>query len=126
MVQGVVNRLAQCSFLLKGWSVVLVSALFALAAADSQPLFVYIAYLPAIAFWVLDGYFLWQERLFRKLYDYVRTLDEDAVDFSMDTSVVKEQVSPWRDVTFSKSLLIFHGTLVTSVIIIMAVLLRPS
>ena len=29
MIQGVVNRLANCSFLLKGWSVLLVSALFA-------------------------------------------------------------------------------------------------
>ena len=32
MIQGVVNRLAQSSLLLKGWSVVLVSALLAFAA----------------------------------------------------------------------------------------------
>ncbi len=32
MIQGVVNRMASNSFQLKGWSVVLVSALFALAA----------------------------------------------------------------------------------------------
>ena len=36
MIQGVVNRLAQSSFLLKGWSVVLVSALLAFAAASSE------------------------------------------------------------------------------------------
>ena len=33
-IQGTVNRLSTNSFLLKGWSVVLVSALFALASAD--------------------------------------------------------------------------------------------
>ena len=76
MIQGVVNRLSHNSFLLKGWSVILVSALFALAAKDSQLLFVYLAYFPAISFWCLDGYFLRQERLFRKLYDHVRGTEE--------------------------------------------------
>lgn len=33
-IQGVVNRLSTDSFLLKGWSVVLVSALFALSASQ--------------------------------------------------------------------------------------------
>ena len=28
------------------------------------------------SFWFLDSYFLWQERLFRTLYDHVRTLKE--------------------------------------------------
>jgi len=58
MIQGVVNRLAQSSFLLKGCSVVLVSALLALAAIGSQPIFIFLAYFPAITFWVLDGYSL--------------------------------------------------------------------
>ena len=106
MIQGVVNRLSNNSFLLKGWSVVLVSALFALAAGGSQVYFVYLAYFPAATFWVLDGYFLHQERLFRKLYDHVRGLDGDKIDFSMDTSIVADQVKSWFSVTFSKTLVI--------------------
>ena len=58
MVQDVVTRLSQNSFQLKGWSVILIAALFALAAAGTQPLFVYLAYFPAFAFWALDAYFL--------------------------------------------------------------------
>ena len=81
MIQAVVNRMSVNSFLLKGWSVVLISALFALAAGGAQALFVYLAYFPAIAFWMLDAYFLRQERLFRKLYDRVRHLAETNVDF---------------------------------------------
>ena len=80
MIQGVINRLSTNSFLLKGWSVVLVSALFALSAGDSNPAFIFLAYIPALVFWGLDGYFLWEERKFRKLYDRVRTLDEPAID----------------------------------------------
>jgi hypothetical protein len=126
LIQGVVNRLAQNSFLLKGWSVVLVSGLFALAASASQPLFIYLAYFPCVAFWILDGYFLWQELLFRALYDLVRQLKEDEIDFSMDTSIVRRNVEQWRDVIFSKTLLIFHGTLIFSILIVMLVVILVS
>ena len=109
MIQGIIIRMASNSFLLKGWSVILVSALFALAARDANVSFVYLAYFPALAFWILDGYFLWQEKLFRALYDYVRALAEAKIDFSMDTSVVKDKVVPWGRVIFSRTLCIFHG-----------------
>ena len=122
MIQAVVNRMSVNSFLLKGWSVVLVSALFALAAGDSQGLFIYLAYFPAIAFWGLDGYFLRQERLFRKLYDRVRQLDVSETDFSMDTSIVIGEVAVWSSVLFSKTLLAFHGTVLGSVVIVMMVI----
>ena len=36
LIQGVIDRMARNSFHLKGWSVALVSALFALAAADTN------------------------------------------------------------------------------------------
>ena len=44
MIQGIVNRMSINSFLLKGWSVVLVSGLFALAAKDCNPFFAYLAF----------------------------------------------------------------------------------
>ena len=118
MIQGIVNRLSHNSFLLKGWSVVLISAMFALAAKDSQILFVYLAYFPAIAFWCLDGYFLHQERMFRKLYDYVRQLDEDSIDFSMDVSIIKDQVNSLEKVVLSKTLYAFHGVNLVLIIVV--------
>jgi len=120
LIQGVINRLSTNSFLLKGWSVVLVSALFALSAADSQPAFVYLAYIPAIIFWGLDGFFLWQEQLFRKLYDRVRVLPDDEIDFSMDTSAVTGDDRPtWAAATLSKTLIPFHGALIVAVVVVM-------
>ena len=118
LIQGVINRLSQNSFLLKGWSVVLISALFALAAKDSKMLFLYLAYFPAIAFWCLDGYFLRQERLFRKLYDKVRQVHENEIDFSMNTQPVDTEVSSWIMVTLSKTLIAFHGILIVSILIV--------
>ena len=117
-IQGTVNRLSTNSFLLKGWSVVLVSALFALAAADFSRYFIHLAYFPAIAFWILDGYFLWQERLFRRLYDHVRALEEEEIDFSMDTSPWVAETTSWSAACWSKTLVIFHGAVLATVVIV--------
>jgi hypothetical protein len=119
MIQGVVNRLSHNSFLLKGWSVILVSAMFAIAAKDSNMIFIYLAYFPAISFWGLDGYFLRQERLFRALYNHVRVLDAKDINFSMDTSIVNKDVDDWVTVTLSKTLRIFHGVIVVTIILVM-------
>lgn len=79
-IQGVINRLASNSFHMKGWSVVLVAAILVLLAREGRLDAAFIAFGPALVFWGLDGYFLWQERLYRALYDHVRTLDERDVD----------------------------------------------
>lgn len=125
LIQGVINRLSTNSFLLKGWSVVLVSALFALAAPESRAAFVYLAYIPAIVFWGLDGYFLWQERLYRHLYDHVRSKPDSEIDFSMDTSSVKSRDgSGWPGAVLSRTLLAFHGVLLIAIIVVMVLILR--
>ena len=127
-VQGVINRMAQNSFALKGWSVTLVSALFALAAANSNPAFALLAYVPASIFWILDGYFLHQEKLFRKLYDDVRRKEtiEPMSFFSMDTSAFIAETPPWLSVTFSLTLRLFHGAVLAAITLVMFCLSRPS
>ena len=83
MIQGVINRMAANSFKLKGWAVTLVSGIFALASRDTDKLYFLIAYIPIVIFWGLDSYYLLQERLFRSLYNKVRLLDENDINFSM-------------------------------------------
>ena len=120
MIQGVVNRLSTNSFLLKGWTVLLISALFALAAKDENPLFIYLAYFPCLAFWGLDAYFLWEERRFRALYDYVRkVLDDDDVDYSMNVTQADVSRLTLPDAFFSKTLLPFHGVILVTITIVM-------
>jgi hypothetical protein len=116
-VQTIIARMGVNSFLLKGWSVTLISALFALAASKTDASFVYIAFLPCIVFWALDGYFLWQERIFRALYDQVRMMDEKLIDFSLDTQNVVGQASSFPKAIFSQTLLAFHGPLLLSIVL---------
>jgi hypothetical protein len=116
IIQGVVNRLSTNSFLLKGWSVVTVAALLTLATEVDRRPFAWIALLPALGFWFLDGYFLWQERMFRSLYDRVRTSSNVQVDFSMNLAPVYSGGIGWFRATTSITLLVFHGTLIISII----------
>ena len=111
-IQGVINRLATDSFRMKGWAVVLLSALLVLLAREGRIEIAYIGFVPVLVFWGLDGYFLWQERLFRDLYDHVRVLDESEIDFAMDTSMFKRT---WRGATFSITLIPFYIALALSV-----------
>ena len=123
MIQAVITRMAGNSFMVKGWTVTLVTALFALAAADANGFFVYVAYLPAVMFWALDAYFLRQERLFRKLYDHVRQAKDGTVDFSMNTH--RFSVGTTWSVAWSRTLCLFHGTITTTITVVMLVLMAP-
>ena len=115
MLQAVARRMAVNSFLLKGWNVVLVSAIIALSAGESKSQLVYLAYLPTIVFWLLDGYVLRQERLFHRLYDKVRVMGEEEIDFAMNTSPVETEVTSWINVTLSITLLLFHGAILLTI-----------
>lgn len=83
LVQGVINRMANNSFMLKGWAVTLVAGIFALAAKDADIIYFLVAYVPVVVFWGLDAYYLLQERLYRSLYDKVRNTEIGNIDFSL-------------------------------------------
>lgn len=83
LIQSVINRMASNSFMLKGWAVTLVVGIFALAGKDTDKLYFLVAYIPVIAFWGLDAYYLLQERLYRALYDKIRKMEEKDIDFSL-------------------------------------------
>lgn len=119
ITQSVVERMARNSFMLKTWSVTLMSALFALAAAESKVEFSLIAYMPLAAFWYLDAYFLRQERLFRELYDNVRSSTSET-DFSLNTRQYKALVPSVASTALSMTLLLFYGVLIVATVIVTA------
>ncbi len=111
-LQGVINRMANCSFLLKGWSVILVAALLALSAATQEKVaLISISFVPVIVFWILDGYYLWQERLFRAVFNAVRTKDENEIDFEMNSMDFVGGRNTWLSTIFSKTIVLFYLSL---------------
>ena len=122
-IQAAISRMAGHLFLLKGWTITLIAALFALSAKDANKAYVLIAYFPAVVFWVLDGYFLSQERRFRALYDHVRTLDESKIDFSMNTAPYQDDWrNTWAGAMFSLTLLTYYGSLVALMLALMVMI----
>lgn len=112
-IQSTISRMASNLFFLRGWTISLVAGLFALFVKDANQNYIFVVYFPIIIFWILDGYFLSQERLFRALYNHVRKLDEKDIDFSMNTDEYKkDEKNTWVCSVFSGTLLVFYLPLI--------------
>lgn len=118
LIQDVVDRHARNSFMLKGWSVTLVAAVFLLAVRGAQPPLAMIAgLLPAITFWGLDAFYLRQERMYRALYDAVRKAAPNSSDrFCLDARPYTSAAPSWWVTLFTPSIFSFHITLIAVVI----------
>lgn len=121
-IQNVLTRMNSNSFLIKGWTITLVSALFALAAKDANINYVLITYIALPAFWVLDGFFIAQERQYRELYNVVAKTDEKDIDFSMNASSYAIGKNTWGSGIFSKTLNLFYGVTLLATLIVMFLL----
>lgn len=115
MIQGVINRMGNNSFLIKGWVITLVLASFALSIENYKIIF--ITFIPILLFGWLDVYFLYQEILYRGLYKYVISIDNSDITFSMDVNEYKSQVGSMWKVLFRPTIMYFYLTLM---IVVMA------
>jgi hypothetical protein len=89
MIQAVIARMAENQVTLRTWSVALGTAVIGYAAStDSQMWAALLGVLPAVTFWILDGYYLALERKFRALYAQESALDDDKPNFSMKISAL--------------------------------------
>jgi hypothetical protein len=67
-LQAIITRHNTNSFMLKGWTITLLSALLALSGAIKEPSISLIALMPIIIFWSLDAFYLSNERCFIDLF----------------------------------------------------------
>ena len=88
MIQNVIDRMGRNSFQLKGWSAALATGWLVFVAGSVGKVIEpwWLALIPFVLLFALDGYFLWQERLFRDLYNDVRKKTD--TDYSMKTREV--------------------------------------
>lgn len=118
-IQTIILRMANNSFLIKGWTITIMAAMFALAAKDANKLFLILAYFPTIMFWMLDSYYLSQERHFRYIYNEVRVKNESDIDFSINSEAIKWSINLWAKATISSTIITFYGTIIILLLIIM-------
>ena len=118
-IQNIISRMNHNSFLIKGWNVTLVSALFALSAKDADIKFVLVSYISIPVFWILDGFFVSTERKFRDLYKDVAAKEEQEIDFGMDTESYNKGNRTWCRSIFSQTLIPFYGILFVVTLVVM-------
>ena len=118
-IQAIITRMNSNAFMIKGWTITLVSALFALTASNSNPAFILIAFIPVLIFWGLDAYFLSQERQYRDLYKDTTAKSENQINFSLNASGYNKGKNNWSACFRSKTILVFYFPLIILMVVIM-------
>ena len=113
-IQHIINRMATNSFIIKGWTVAVLGILLLLNGTRYQAL---IAVFALLVFWYLDAYFLRQKKTYRALYSEIveNKLNVSDEFFDMRTARNEAGIEVPRSSTlmFSKTLLIFYGSVLT-------------
>lgn len=117
IVQSTISRMAQNSFAIKGWTITILVGLFVFLQNDEFRSNIFIYLIPIIFFWLLDSYYLWQERLFRKLYnDIIDNVTEES-DLSMNVTPYKNTVKFYSSL-FSVSEIVIYLPLLLIVLLL--------
>jgi hypothetical protein len=93
LIEAVVGRMGGNSFLLKGWTVTLVAGLGALASANGDRSFAWIAAGVVVLFCLLDAFYLALERSYRELYQKVAADSPDVKRWELETKVGPAEVA---------------------------------
>lgn len=121
-IQAVITRLANNSFLMKGWALTVAGAFYGFAVKGTNWRLAAIGLMPVLIFWGLDAYFLRQERLFRGLYDQVRQRNPQIEPFSMNATAYTPQVPSWGRTLFSRTLVPFYAPVFIIGVLLTAIL----
>lgn len=101
-IQNITSRMANNSFLLKGWCVTLIVAILGFSNFSFCAVFCVV-----FVFYILDTYFLYLEKLFRILYNSVRT--DKANNFSLK---IEQDFCVFLKSLFSISNILFYVLLI--------------
>lgn len=125
LIQDCVKRMANNSFLLKGWTISLVGIIIALADKKIDKIFLGIITLSiTIIFWGLDTYFLRIERMYRKMYSWViveRKKGNLSYEYDLNPYRFKKEIDSLIKVMFSCTLLSFYGVIALVIVLFLII-----
>lgn len=119
LIQACISRMANNSFLLKGWAITIIAVGLALTdKAPDQAAISTIVLIPLFCFWFLDAFFLRTEKMYREMYKWVlekRSEDDKTLLYDLNPTRFNDQVDPFWKVMVSITLRWFYGipTLIT-------------
>lgn len=117
LIQTTISRMASNSFMMKGWAVTILAAIFVLATKEVVPTFAFIALVPCFVFWGLDAYYLQNERRYRQLYNIVAQKETD-VCLSLEMPKVEgKNKTKFFQCLFSKTEWPFYVSMILIVVV---------
>ncbi|EPB8167308.1 hypothetical protein ACRTAK_002992 [Clostridium perfringens] len=130
LIQSCINRMAQNSFIVKGWFISLIAVILTLLPEKFNINYLYcISFIISFCFWYLDAFFLKTERLYRFKYQWVITERLKNDNYFYDLNPYNRNM--WYDkngnipsepniiqVMFSKTLLVIYLPIIILIIIL--------
>ena len=116
LIQTTISRMASNSFMMKGWAVTILAAIFVLATKDIVPVFAFIALVPCLVFWGLDSYYLQNERRYRQLYKIVVQKETDASLSLEMPKVERKNKTTFIQCLFSRTEWLFYLSMVLIIV----------
>lgn len=110
-IQAAIARMANNSFLFKGWAITIATGLAAFAAVDTRRALLSIALITTALFWGLDGYYLWLERGFVELHKQVAKNTSGQIHFNMAVDKT-HALRRWLRTCLRWHLVFFYGSII--------------
>lgn len=113
-IHNVVNRLSSNSIQLKAITITLTAGLLAVYSTSPKIFLIFLATIQVLFFWLLDGYYLQQERKFRGIYDDASgvTSINTIKDYEMPTEKYYTRKYQFYRCVFSLSKILFFGSII--------------
>lgn len=86
LIQSCIKRMANNSFLIKGWTLSLIVIVLSLSLKENVNIIFlsFILLIPILTFWFLDSFFLQTEKKFRKMHEWVIKNRENSNEYLYD------------------------------------------
>lgn len=128
MIEAIIERMAKNCFQLKGWTMTLVTIVGALSSQNADKRFIALAFIPILGFWILDSFYLQQERKYKLLYKNVASKSEADIDFNLDSNLATGSATEMEHICFFKCFFsvteVWFYPLLAMTIIILAIVLK--
>ena len=130
LIQGCINRMAQNSFMLKGWALTIFAGVTAFTKGEnfSDPItLVCTTIIPFVCFWIRDTFFLRTKKKYRKMYEDMltkRKINNTEGQYELNPKTIK--VDCFLKVMFSITMVFFYGIPLLASIVLLVIRVRHN
>ncbi len=123
MIQNVITRMAQNSFLIKAWTITILAGVMIFSISKQIIFMCFIILTITSMFWVLDSYYLKLEKSYRNLFNfktqqYNHLLEKETMMlFDMNYKKYSKSNQNLLKIMLSKSELLFYATLIVILVL---------